>query len=141
MFLTRPHTPRQSSPPLTPKPGSAPDIYPYAPIIPSSQAMEIGSVFYSRHTVAAWACLTSVARIYNDVIRPICSLSDKSPQENLLISCKNRVLFRKFDQNKKPEYSLLPDQRKNQLLFLWSGNRLYSGLWPKSRIFFRSHLS
>ena len=30
----------------------------------------------------------------------------------------------------RPEYSLLPDQRSNLfVLFLWSGNRLFSGLW------------
>ena len=57
----------------------------------SSQAMVFESVFYSLHTVAAWACLTLIARIYYDVIRPIRSLSDKIPLDTLRRPLSNEM--------------------------------------------------
>ena len=57
----------------------------------SSQATVFESVFYSLHTVAAWACLTSIAWIYYDLIRPIRWLPETTRPDTQRRSSSNEM--------------------------------------------------
>ena len=59
--------------------------------LPSSQATVFESVFYSLHTVAAWACLTSIAWIYYDLIRPIRWLPETTRPDTQRRSSSNEM--------------------------------------------------
>ena len=68
----------------------------------SSQATVFESVFYSLHTVAAWACLTSIAWIYYD---QMATWNNSSWYSEAILIQWNDTFYKPFGLNDKQRYA------------------------------------